>query len=269
MSRYTRLWLKLEVSTCRMSSGNVYASVNLAREALLELWTVPPDPAREALALEAATSIVVDLSEAGTDAATMRPWAFFAWRAILACESLSANGAAAAFEKAYLVRSSLNKRESYREDAPIARVIRELDEMIARDPSDAVRPNAVMDELGARVDAGDLDDSLDGLLATLRASSNDYDRHGLDSIEVVIALKRHRFDEAFQAIEELLGRPLHRTHGARPLSIGLAHIYRTLEGLIASGAGPAEQIRLLSSRVLARAQELHEQIIAEGNEDES
>jgi hypothetical protein len=51
MSRYTRLWLKLEVSTCRMSSGNIYASVNLAREALLELWTVPPDPAREALAL--------------------------------------------------------------------------------------------------------------------------------------------------------------------------------------------------------------------------
>jgi hypothetical protein len=269
MFRYTKLGLKLEMSTCRMSTGNVYASVNLAREALWELWTFPSDPAREALALKAATSIVIDLSEAGTDAATMRPWALFAWRAIVACESLSANGAAAAFEKAYLTRSSLNKRVPYRQDTTIARVIRELDEMIARDPSDETRPNAVMDELNARLDAGDLDDTLDTLLATLRTTSNDYDRHALDSIEVDIALQRHRFDEAFEAIEELLARPLHRTHGARPLSRGLAAIYRTLENLIAAGTGPVEQLRVLSGRVLARAEELHTQIIAEGEEDES
>ena len=146
MFRYTKLWLKLEVSTCRMSSGNVYASVNW-REKCCGSWTTqPPDPAREALALQAASAIVVDLSEAGTDVATMRPWALFALRAIIACESMSANGAAAAFEKAYLVRSSLNNREPYRHDAVVARVIHELDEMIARDPSDEVRPNAVMDE---------------------------------------------------------------------------------------------------------------------------
>jgi hypothetical protein len=188
MFLYTKLWLKLEVSTCRMSRGDVYASVNFAREVLQELWTHPPDPAREALALKAATSIVVDLSEAGTDAATMRPWALFALRAVIACESLSANGAAAAFEKSYLVRSSLNSRASYREDALIARVIHELDEMIARDPSDEVRPNAVMDELVARIDAGDLGDSLGELLTTLRTAANDYDKHALDCIEVDIAL---------------------------------------------------------------------------------
>lgn len=267
MFRYIKLQLKLEISTCRMSSGNFYASVNLAREALQELWTLPPDPAREALALKAAVSIVVDLSEAGTDAAPMRPWALFALRAIIACESLSANGAAAAFENAYLVRSSLNNRVQYREDVVIARVIHQLDEMITRDPSDEVRPNAVMDELNARLEAGNLDDSLDGLLATLRATSNDYDRHGLDSIEAGIALQRHRFTEAFEAIEVLLARPLHRTHGARPLSRGLGAIYRTLEGLIAAGTGPVEKMRSLSSRVFARAGDLHEQMLTESNED--
>jgi hypothetical protein len=85
MFLYTKSWLKLEVSTCRMSRGDVYTSVNLAREVLRELWTHPPDPAREALALQAASSIVVDLNEAGTDASTMRPWALFALRAVIAC----------------------------------------------------------------------------------------------------------------------------------------------------------------------------------------
>ena len=45
----------------------------------------------------------------------------------------------------------------------IAGVLHELDEMIARDSSDEVRPNAVMDEIVQRIDAGDVSDSLDGL----------------------------------------------------------------------------------------------------------
>ena len=99
MFRYLKVGLKLEVSTCRMSRGDVNASVNLAREALLEVWSYPPDPVREALALQAASSIVVDLSEADTDAAGMRPWALFALRAVIACESLGTNGVALALRK--------------------------------------------------------------------------------------------------------------------------------------------------------------------------
>jgi hypothetical protein len=192
----------------------------------------------------------------------MRTWALCALRAVIACESLGANGAAVAFEKAYVVRSLLNNRGSYREDAVIARVIHELNEMIARDPSDEVRPNAVMDELVERIGAGDLDDSLDEMLATLRTSANDYDRHTFDCIEVDLALKRHRFDEAFAGIDELVLRPLHQTHGARPLSRGLVNIYRTLEKMIAAGIGPVEEMRLKSSQVHARADELHQQIIS-------
>ena len=263
MFLYTKSWLKLEVSTCRMSRGDVYASVNLAREVLHELWIHPPDPARGALALQAASSIIVDLNEAGTDAATMRPWALFALQAVIACESLSANGAKAAFEKAYLVRSALNNRAQYREDALIVRVIHELDEMIARDPSDELRPNAVMDQLVKQIDAGDLGDSSDEMLAAVRATGNDYDKHSFDCIEVDIALRRSQFDAAFGAIDELVVRPLHQTHGARPLSRGLVNIHRTLEELIAAGIGPVEEMRLKSSRVLARAEELHQQIISQ------
>lgn len=263
MFLYTKSWLKLEVSTCRMSRGDVYTSVNLAREVLRELWTHPPDSAREALALQAASAIVVDLNEAGTDASTMRPWALFALRAVIACESLNAKGAALAFEKAYLVRSSLNGRSQYREDAVIARVIHELDEMITRDPSDELRPNAVMDELVEQIDAGDLGASVDERLATLRTAANDYDKHTFDCIEVDIALQRRQFDEAFKGIDELVTRPLHQTHGARPLSVGLVHIYRTLENMIAVGIGPVEEMQLKSSRVRARAEELHQQIISQ------
>jgi hypothetical protein len=263
MFLYTKSWLKLEVSTCRMSRGDVYTSVNLAREVLRELWTHPPEPVREALALQAASSIVVDLNEAGTDASTMRPWALFALRAVIASESLNAKGAALAFEKAYLVRSSLNGRTQYREDAVIARVIHELDEMITRDPSDELRPNAVMDELVKQIDAGDLGASVDERLATLRTAANDYDKHTFDCIEVDIALKRRQFDEALRGIDELVARPLHQTHGARPLSVGLVQIYRTLENMIAVGIGPVQQMQLKSSRVRARAEELHQQIISQ------
>lgn len=85
-----------------------------------------------------------------------------------------------------------------------------------------------------------------------------------DCLEVDIALKRDRFDEAFPGIDGLLARPLHQTHGARPLSRGLVNIHRTLEKLIAAGTGPVDQMRLASSQVRARAEELHQQIVSQG-----
>ena len=73
--------------------------------------------------------------------------------------------------------------------------------------------------------------------------------------------------EALEAIDGLLARPLHRTHGARPLSRGLVSIYRTLEKMIAAGIGPVQRMRLLSSRVFARAEELHQQISGESDNE--
>jgi hypothetical protein len=65
----------------------------------------------------------------------------------------------------------------------------------------------------------------------------------------------------------LVVRPLHKTHGARPLSRGLVNIYRTLETMIAAGIGPVEEMQPKSSRVLARAEELHQQIVSQGDGD--
>lgn len=266
MFRYLKQGLKIEVSTCSMSRGDVNASVNLAREALHELWSYPADPVRDALALKAASSIVVDLSDAGAEAVTMRPWAMYALRAVVAAESSSANGAAQAFENAYLLRSSFNSRESYRDDPLIAKVIHELNEMIARDPSDELRPNVVLDELIARIDAGELDDSVDGTLATLRASANDYDRHTFDCLDVDLAVKRQQFDQALTGITELLNRPLHQTHGARPLARGLVNIHRTLEKFIEAGVGPVDKLRAASDQLRTRAEELHREILGQSSD---
>jgi hypothetical protein len=260
MLRFTKISLALEVATCRMGRGNVFESVNYAREALIELWTtLPPSSPRDALALIAATSIVVDLSEAGTDGAVMRPWARHALTALLNCESLGPNGAAAAYERAYLVQASLNQRLTYSQDAEIANVLSALQDMIARDPSDELRPNEVMTQLIAHMDSGELD-SADASLETLRAAQNDYDRHLLDCLEVNIFLRRHDFVRALPAIEALIARQLYETYGARPLSRGLTGIHRTLEIVISDGIGPIEHLQVLSMRAHARAQELHQEI---------
>ena len=137
-----------------------------------------------------------------------------------------------------------------------------LEGLISRDPSDEVRPNAVMDELQERINAGDLD-QVDPLMQALKATANSHDAVTLDCLEVDIALRRHEFDSALPALDDLLTLELHKTHRAHPLSRGLAKIYWTLERLISEGAGTTEDLRAMSLRVRARAEDLHRQIIEE------
>jgi hypothetical protein len=266
VASFVAVCLKLEISTCRIGRGDVYSSVNLAREALLELWSLPQDPVRDALALKAASSIVVDLCEAGMDADKMRIWANFALMAALACESLGPKGAAVAYDHAYQVRSSLKMRQAYRDDPQIAAVITALDEMIQRDPSDELRPSAVMEQVVELLASGDLD-AVDPLLVSLRTVSNDYDKHILDCLDAEIALKRGDFEQAIDAIDELIARELQATYGARPLSRGLVGIWRTIEQLIIDGVGPTDQLRVISPQVRARAEYWHEQIAVQTGGD--
>ena len=56
------------------------------------------------------SSIVVDLSTAGMPPATMWPFAALAVTTLLSCESFGGGAASTAFDRAYLVRSFLNKR---------------------------------------------------------------------------------------------------------------------------------------------------------------
>ena len=214
------------------------------------------------MALEAVSSIIVDLSTAGADPPAVRPFAVIAQSVLLSCESLGANGAGAAFEKAYLIRSFLKAREEYRTDSTIAAVIGAVENLIARDPSDEVRPNAIMDHIAELIEANDLD-VIDPLVAIVRESANVHDAVTLDCLEVDIALRRGRFDAAFAAIDDVLAMELYETHLAIPLSKGLGKVFQTLERLIPQGSCPTEQLRAVSDKVRARVEDLHAQILAE------
>jgi hypothetical protein len=93
MFKYTRSMLQLELATCRMSRGDFTSSVNLARTVLLDLAELPRDRVRDVMALVAVSSIVVDLSTAGSSAATMRPFAQLAARILLSYESFGGKAA--------------------------------------------------------------------------------------------------------------------------------------------------------------------------------
>ncbi|MGJ6127182.1 hypothetical protein QN239_31860 [Mycolicibacterium sp. Y3] len=162
----TRLMLQLELSTCRMSRGDLNSSVNLARSVLLDLADMPRDRHRDTLALVAASSMVVDLSTAATPPSTLAPFSVLAVQTLISCESFGGSVARKAFEKAYLVRSFLTNCPEYRNNPTIGRTIRTIDQMITRDPSNEVRPNVVMDRIWDLIQARDLE-SIDSLIATL------------------------------------------------------------------------------------------------------
>ena len=110
--------------------------------------------------------------------------------------------------------------------------------MIARDPSDEVRPNAVIDHINELVQAGDLD-ATDPLVATLREAANAHDAVTLDCVQADIDLRREQFDSALPAIEALVNAELYESHLALPLSQGLGKVFQTLEQLVADGVGPS------------------------------
>lgn len=139
----------------------------------------------------------------------------------------------AAFSGAYLLRSFLNRRSEYRQDPPIASVLRVADQIISRDPSDEIRPNAVMDRISELIEARDLD-SVDALIESLRETANAHDAVTVRCVEVVVALHRGQFDAALSQINELLALALHETHLAVPLGQVLANIMHALDELVAA-----------------------------------
>lgn len=258
---YTRIRLQLEIGTCRMSRGDVSSSVNLARLALLDLRKLPRDPIRDAMTLEAVSAIVVDLSDAGVDAATMRPFAAMAERALAMCESRGGNSARLAYEKAYLVRSFLAKRPIYRTEPAIARAFDRIEQLIGRDPSDEIRPNVLMDQINQHIENDTLEQT-PPLLAQLRGIANPYDAVMLDCLEVDIALRRKDFQTALPRLAGLLSTQAEHTHLAAPMSKGLGKIYQTVQRLIADHTAIDQDLPTLMCEVKARVDELHANVIA-------
>ncbi|MFW3120265.1 hypothetical protein MMAG44476_21222 [Mycolicibacterium mageritense DSM 44476 = CIP 104973] len=251
--QFTRLMLQLELATCRMSRGDFNSSVNLARVVLLDLAEMPRDRLRDVMALVALSSIVVDLSTAGMPPRDVAPFATLVVRTLISCESFGGSAAQTAFDRAYLLRSFLNKRPEYRKDLIIAKAIRSIDQMISRDPSDEVRPNVVMDKIWELIEARDLD-SVDSLIGTLSAHVHSYDALTVRCVEVVVALHRRQIDGALQRIEELIALPLQNEHLGVPLAHGLGHIMRTLEELIALPVDQSDRLISAAARVRARGE---------------
>jgi NAD(P)-dependent dehydrogenase (short-subunit alcohol dehydrogenase family) len=262
MYHYTKIRLQLEVATCRMSRGDLNGAVNLARLALLDLRKLPRDAIRDAVTLEGVSAIVVDLSTAGADVETMRPFALMAERALKSCEWFGGNSARLAFEKAYLVRSFLNKRPEYRTDAAIATALVGINELISRDPSNELRPNVVMDQINQHIEDGNLDQTVP-LVALLRQSTNAHDLVTVDCLEADIALRRNDYDLALLAIDNLIATELNSTHLAVPMSQGLGKIYQTLARLLADDTNLPPQLADLAEKVRHQVELLHARVLAE------
>ena len=261
MFKYTRSMLQLELATCRMSRGDFTSSVNLARTVLLDLAELPRDRVRDVMALVAVSSIVVDLSTAGSSAATMRPFAQLAARILLSCEAFGGKAATAAYDRAYLLRSFLNNRKRYRQDPQIARALRIIEKVITRDPSDEIRPNAVVDRINELIEARDLD-SAEALIPLMRDGANAHDAVTVRCLEVVVALHRGNFDSALTEVEELLALELFETHLAVPLGMGLANVVHAIEELLAMPVGPTAELAVVADRIRLRVNELHAQLVA-------
>jgi hypothetical protein len=244
-----------------MSRGDFTSSVNLARTALLDLTELPRDPVRDVMALVAVSSIVVDLSTAGSPAATVRPFAQLAVRILVGCVSFGGNPATAAFDRAYLLRSFLNRRQPYRQDPGIAAALRIIDQVIARDPSDEVRPNAVIDRLSELIEARDLD-SAEALIPLVRGGAN-HDAVTVRCLEAVVVLHRGNFDAALSQIDDLLALELYEIHLAVSLGQGLANVVRAIDELLAVPSGPTAELTLAAGRIRSRVN-LHAQLVASG-----
>ncbi|MGO9104403.1 MAG: hypothetical protein ACLP9Y_35165 [Mycobacterium sp.] len=261
MFQYTRIMLRLELATCRMSRGDFTSSVNLARTVLLDLAELPRDPVRDVLALVAVSSMLVDLSTAGSPAATVRPFAQLTVRILLSCELFGGKSATAAYDRAYLLRSFLNNRQRYRQDSQIAAALRMIDQVIARDPSDEVRPNAVMDRIGELIEARDLD-SAEALIPLVRDGANAHDAVTVRCLEAVVALHRGNFDSALTEVEGLLALELYETHLAVPLGMGLANVVHAIDELLAVPTGPTAELSAVANRIRLRVDEIHAQLVA-------
>jgi hypothetical protein len=133
--------------------------------------------------------------------------------------------------------------------------------VIARDPSDDVRQNAVMDHISELIEARDLD-SAEALIPLVRDGANAHDAVTVRCLEAVVALHRGDFDSALPKVKELLAVELYETHLAVPLATGLANVYHAIQELLVVPTGPVAELAKIGERILLRGNALHEQLVA-------
>ncbi|WP_237165879.1 hypothetical protein [Mycolicibacterium peregrinum] len=245
---YCKAMLLLELGKCYWARGDATASVQMSKAAVETLQALPTNPLTTMLALDAVTSVVADLSNAGESVEYIVPFAAMSTTLLLSIDIAAATESLRSFvfERAKLVRSFLKKRTEYMAVQAIQQIVAALDGFIALDTSGVVSMHDLVDRVNDLIAANNYAAVME-MIPTLLEGSNDYDRIIVQSIEVTAQLRLGEFDAADAGIGRLLSLRMHEDYMATPLMQGLGKIYQTLIALRA-GLPPALSARILQVR---------------------
>ncbi len=229
---YCKAMLQLEVGKCYVAQGDVSGSIEMSKAAVGTLQSLPSNPVTTFLALEALSSVVVDLSSAGESVNYVMPFARMATAMMLSLniDAESETLRSFIFEKAKLLRAFLRKREEYLSVPAIREIVRRLEELIARDRSGTVSLTDLMEEANDHMQAGNYSPVVE-MIPRLLESANEYDRVTVQCLAVVARLYTSDFDAADEGITDLLELRTHGDYLAVPLMQGLGKIYQALNAL--------------------------------------
>jgi hypothetical protein len=232
MYGYCKAMLQLEIGKCYVARGDMTGSIQMSKAAVDSLESLPVTPVTTFLALEALSSVVVDLSSAGESVDYIVPFAQMAGALLLTIDLVASSETLRAFvfEKAKLLRTFLRNREEYRSVEAIQRVIAVLEQLIALDTSGTVSSHDLLEEANDYTQAGNYAPVVD-MIPTLLQDANEYDRITIRCLAVVVQLHTSAFEAAEEGIADLLGFQMHRDYLAVPLMEGLGKIYQALTAL--------------------------------------
>jgi hypothetical protein len=229
---YCKAMLQLELGKCYWARGDATGSVQMSKAAVETLQTLPTNPLTTMLAIEAVSSAVVDLSNAGESVEYIVPFATMSAALILSVDNATTTDSLRSFmfERAKSVRAFLRKRTEYMAVQAVQQVVDALENFIALDTSGTVSQHDLLDMVNDLIEADNYAAVVE-MIPGLLESANDYDRILVQSIAVVAHLHTSSFDAADAGISDLLTIQMHQDYMATPLMQGLGKIYQALMAL--------------------------------------
>lgn len=253
---YCKAMLQLELGKCYWARGDATGSVQMSKAAFETLQTLPTNPLTTMLALEAVSSAVVDLSNAGESVEYIVPFATMSLALILSIDVAAATDELRSFvfERAKSIRAFLRKRTEYMAVQAVQQLVEAFENVIALDTSGAVSGHDLLETVNDLIEADNYAAVMD-MIPGLLENANDYDRILVQSIAVIAQLHTGLYDAADAGINDLLAIQMHQDYMATPLMQGLGKIYQTLMAL-SGNLPPALSARIAPVR--DRATQLYE-----------
>lgn len=241
---YCKAMLQLELGKCYWARGDGTGSVQMSKAAVETLQTLPTNPLTTMLAIEAVSSAVIDLSNAGESVEYILPFATMSLALILSIDVAAASGTLRSFvfERAKSVRAFLRKRTEYMAVQAVQRVVEALENFIALDTSGTVSQHDLLEKVNDLIEAENYPAVME-MIPGLLERANDYDRILVQSIAVIAQLHTGSYDAADTGINDLLAIKMHQDYMAVPLMQGLGRIYQVLTALQVS-LSPALSARI-------------------------